>query len=52
MKTYSDSINQYYRIEGLSGAVVPLVVVLTILCAALAQNTQVAINRSLAVPYL
>lgn len=52
LKTYSDCLTQYYWMEGLSGALAPLVVVLTILWVALLQNTAVAIERSLAVPYL
>lgn len=52
LKTYSDHITRYYWIEGVAGALVPLVVVLTVVCVALLQNTTVAIERSFAVPYL
>jgi ABC-type multidrug transport system fused ATPase/permease subunit len=52
LRTYSDSINQYYRLDGMSGAVVPLFVVLNILWIAFVQNSTAAIDRRLAVPYL
>jgi ATP-binding cassette subfamily B protein len=52
LKTYSDSITQYYWIDGFSGAVVPLVIVLNILWIAFVQNSSAAIDRSLAIPYL
>ncbi|MBA3766785.1 MAG: ABC transporter ATP-binding protein [Acidobacteria bacterium] len=52
LRTYSDSINQYYRLDGMSGAVVPLFIVLNILWIAFVQNGTAAIDRHLAVPYL
>lgn len=52
LNTYSRHVMQYYWIDGLAGAVVPLVVVLNILWLAFVQNSAVAIDRGLAVPYL
>ena len=52
LKTYSNYIMQYYRIEGLWGALAPLVIALNILWLAFVQNSAAAIERSLAVPYL
>ncbi len=52
LKTYSDCIAQYYWVEGLLSALAPLAIVLTILWVAFVQNTTLAIDRRLAVPFL
>jgi ATP-binding cassette subfamily B protein len=52
LKTYSDNITQYYWIDGFSGALVPLVIVLNILWIAFVQNSTAAIDRRMAVPFL
>lgn len=52
LRDYSKHVTHYYWVEGFSGTVVPLLIVLNILWVALVQNSAAAIDRSLVVPYL
>ncbi|MCA1817346.1 MAG: ABC transporter ATP-binding protein/permease, partial [Acidobacteria bacterium] len=52
LEKYKNSLTRYYMLNGLSGAVVPLVVLLNIFWLAFVQGSGAAIERRLAVPYL